>query len=508
MSENEAGVAEQGQELAQDPEFLYPITVEVVGPAAKRVMVEIPADRITSKLDEQYKELRQQAAIPGFRIGHAPRKLLERRFSDEVRSQVANTLVRESYEQAISKNNLQVIGDPEFDSKEAITLPAEGPLKYTFSIEVSPDINIPDFAALKVKKPKITITEQNVDQAMQNLREQQGTLVPVEDRGVETGDFLIADVELKVDGIVVANQVDGQIAARPGRIGGVDVADLDAQLAGAKPGETRTLTAKAPDTHSNEQVRGKEVQIVVTIKDIKRLELADINAAFLEDLGFIDHQDLRNALREQMEEKIEFDIQQAMREQVNRFLLENTHVELPYKMSSKQVDRVVSRRALDLMTRGISREQIQANAERLRQGAADEAIRELKLFFILQKIANDMEIDVSEAELNGRVAMLAAQKDRRPEKLKNDMQKDGSLADLYVQMREQKAIDRVLGKVQIEEVEMTAKEGEAAAAPASADASPEPAPEPTAVASIEAAPQAQTASPAENAPQDENAPQG
>jgi trigger factor len=475
MSENEVGVAEQeqGQEQGteKEPEFLYPVTVEVVGPAAKRVTVEVPRERITEMLEKQYKELRQQAAIPGFRIGHAPRKLLERRFSEDVKGQVASTLVRESYEQAISKNDLQVIGDPEFDTKEAIKLPDEGSLKYSFSIEVSPDITIPDFANLKVKKPKIAVTDQNIDQAMQNLREQQGTLIPVEDRGVESGDYLTADVHVKVDEAVIGHHHDAQIVARPAQIAGLQVDDLDKQLAGAKPGESRTVTTKGPETHSNEKFRGKDVHIEIAVKDIKRLELAELNDVFLEDLGFEDLQDLRNALKEQMEEKIDSDVRQAMREQVNRFLLENTPIDLPYKMSSRQIDRVVSRRAIDLMMRGMPRAQVEANVERLRVGAADEAIRELKLFFILQKIANEMNVDVTEGELNGRVAAVAAQRDRRPEQLKQEMQKDGSLADLYVQMREQKAVDSLLeSKVQIEEVEMTAKEGEAAATPASADA--------------------------------------
>ena len=198
--------------------------------------------------------------------------------------------------------------------------------------------------------------------------------------------------------------------------------------------------------------------------------MADITPAFLEDLGFTDEKELRQALREQMDEKIAFDVQQAMREQVNRYLLETTPVVLAKKMSIRQTDRVVNRRAMDLVARGFSREQIEANIERLRAGAADEAVRELRLFFILQKIANEQEVEVSEGELNGRVAMLAAQNDKRPEKLKAEMQKNGQLADLYVQMREQKAIDQMLGKAQVEEVEMTPKEGEAAAEHASADA--------------------------------------
>jgi trigger factor len=312
----------------------------------------------------------------------------------------------------------------------------------------------------------------------------------VEDRAVETGDYLNADVDLKLGEEVVGSQKDGQLVVRAGRLAGIQIDDLDKQLGGAKAGETRTLNVKAPESHSNEKIRGKDVQIVVTVKDIRRLELAEINQMFLEDLGFDNEQGLRDALREQMDEKITYDIQQAMREQVNRFLLENTHVELPYKMSTKQADRVINRRAVDLMQRGVSREEIQANLERLRYGAVDEAVRELKLFFILQKIATDMEVDVSEGELNGRVAMIAAQRDRRPEKVKQEMTKDGSLADLYVQMREQKAVDKILEKAQVEEVEMTPKEGEAAAAPASADAPPEG----SAAASSEA-------------PKDESAPQ-
>jgi len=98
------------------------------------------------------------------------------------------------------------------------------------------------------------------------------------------------------------------------------------------------------------------------------------------------------------------------------------------------------------------RDQVEANVERLRHGAQDEAIRELKLFFTLQKIANDQAVEVDEAELNGRIAMLAAQRGRRPEKLKQEMSKDGSLSHLYVQMREQRAIDKLLETAQIEEV--------------------------------------------------------
>ena len=156
----------------------------------------------------------------------------------------------------------------------------------------------------------------------------------------------------------------------PGRISGIDVADLDKQLAGMKTGETRTLKVHVADTHANEKLRGKDVEIEIALKDIKKLEEAEINEEFLTDLGFSNNQELLDALREQMVERITFDVQQAMREQVNKYLLDNTQIDLPTKLSDNQADRVVNRRAMDLMMRGLPREQIEANIEKLRHGGA------------------------------------------------------------------------------------------------------------------------------------------
>ena len=450
MAENEAAVADETTEEA----YQYQIKIEDAGPATKKVTVEIPKDRVDEVLGEQFKELRQSAAIPGFRPGHAPQKLIEKRFSSDVKEQVRRTLISESYQQAVEKNSLSVIGEPEFDNAEAIQLKEDAGLSYSFQVEVQPEFTIPEVSGLKVKKPKIEVTDENVQQALQNLKEQQGTLVPVEDRGVEDKDYLVSDVHIKLDGTEVSHQHDAQMVSRPGRIGGIDVVDLDKQLQGLKPGETRTLNVHVADTHADEKLRGKDVEIDISLKDIKKLEEADISEEFLADLGFSNQQELLDALREQMVERITFDVQQAMREQVNKHLLDNTTIDLPTKLSNKQADRVVNRRAVDLMMRGLPREQIEANIEKLRHGAREEAIKELKLYFILQKIATEQDVDVNEGELNGRVAMIAAQRGLRPEKLKQQMAKDGTLSNLYVTMREQKAVDKLLEKAQIEEVDL------------------------------------------------------
>ncbi len=454
MADQSTAVAEQ-----ENDAYEYAIKVEDAGPATKKVSVEIPQDRIKAKMAEQYKEVRSQAAIPGFRVGKAPQKLIEKKFAGEIKDQVKRSLISESYEQAVEKNKLQILGEPEFENPEAIELKDEGPFSYSFSVEVQPEINLPSLTGIKVKKPKIEIKDENVDQAMTNLREQQGTLVPVEDRGAQAKEFLTADVHVKIGDEIIEHGHDAQIVVRPGRIAGINVEDLDKKLEGIKGGETKTFTVTVPDTHPNEKIKGKEVSIEVKAKDIKRLEPAEVNADFLEGLGFADEKELREALREQMVERITFDVQQTQRQQVNDYLVANTTFDLPAKLSDKQADRVVQRRAIDLMQRGMPREQIEANIEALRGGAKEEGARELKLFFILQKIATDQQTDVDEAELNGRVAMLAAQRGDRPEKMKQQMSKDGSLANLYVTMREQKAVDKILESAEVEEVEV-AKDGD------------------------------------------------
>lgn len=440
-----------------DP-FTYPVEVTDAGPAAKKVSVVVPRDRIDAKMKEIFGEVRGEAALPGFRRGKAPRHLVEKKFGKAVRDQVQGDLLRESYQQAIEGNDLNVLGDPEFDDVESLRLPDSGDFKYSFNVEVRPDFELPSMEHLTVKKPKITIQDEHVDQALENLRNQQGALVPVEDRGVEEGDYLVADVEVKQGDEQIAQQNDAQLIARSGRIAGIELADFAEKVSGMKAGEERTLTVQAPAEHTNPKIAGKDVQILVKLKDVKKLQPAEIDEPFLESLGFENRDELMTALREQMVERVDQDIQNAMRRQVQDYLLSNVEMQLPEKMSGRQTDRVVNRRAMDLLQRGVPQEKVREALEQLRQGADEEAKRELKTFFILDKAATDNAVQVDEQEINGQIAMLALDRGERPEALRDRMAKDGSMANLVVATRERKTLDSLIEKAKVEEVEPTEQE--------------------------------------------------
>lgn len=447
--------------------YEYPITVEDSGPAAKKVSVEVPEDRIQALLKDQLGVFQGEVALPGFRRGKAPTHLIQKRFGTELRKEVRQQVLRESYQQAIEKHDLKVLGDPDFGQQE-IDLPESGSMSYSFEVEIAPDVNLPDASAATIKKPKVQITEEHVDQAVQNLREQQGTLVPVEDRGVKEKDYLQADVSVKLGDEVVTKQEGANLVARAGRIHGIQIDDLASKLEGLKVDETRSFTVHAPENHPSEKLRNQDVTIEVTLKELKELELAEINDEFLEELEIADMDELRRELRAEMERRVEQDVKQSMRQQMQKYLLDNTSFDLPEKMTERQAQRVVQRRATDLVMRGMPQQQVRANLDKLQQGASEAARNELKTFFILSKAAEDLGVEVDENELNGRIAYAAMERGTRPEALKQELQQNGQLMNLYLQMREQATLDKLIESAQVEEVEPT--QGEAGDPNAAADA--------------------------------------
>ncbi len=438
--------------------FAYPVEVADAGPSKKRLSVTIPRSRIEEHTQEVFGDVRGDVQIPGFRRGKAPRHVVEKRLSKAVKDQVQSDLLRESYEQALQHDGLNAIGEPEFDKDAKLELPDSGDYTYNFNVEVRPDFDLPPMDELTVRKAKIAIKDEHVDQALENLRNQQGNLMPVENRPVKEGDYLVADVEVKVDDETVADQKDANLVARGGRILGVAVDDFGERVSGVKAGNELTFTIHVPDDHPSEKIKGKDASVHVTVKDIKELHPAEIDGPFLEGLGFENNDELMAALREQMEQRVEQDIQNAMRRQVQEYLAGKIDFALPEKMSARQIDRVVNRRAMDLLMRGMPQEQVRGMVEQLRQGADVEAQKELKMFFILDKAAADREVQVEEGEINGQIAMAAIERGERPETLRKRMEKDGSLTNLYVQTRERKTLDKLIEEAKIEEFEPTPEE--------------------------------------------------
>jgi trigger factor len=430
------------------------VTIEEAGPCKKKVVVEIPEETIKNTTDEQYESLRKEAFVPGFRKGRAPRRLLEKKFGKETTEQIKLKLLADASKSALKDNELDVLRDPDIDI-EKIELPAEGPLKFDFEVEVRPEFDLPQLDGIPVEKRKLEVTNEQIDGEIKQLRKWSGIWTPRDGGKVELDDQVIADVIFKAEGIEEEQKLDNiEIYVRQnGFVGAIPVEKLDELLIGTKANQTKKITVEVPKTYFKEEYRGKKVDIEIAIKDIKWLKLAELNEDFLKRLGVKDENELREKVRDNLQSRLEQQVRGEMAEQIYKYMLDKTKFDLPVDIVAEQSAGLLQRQYSNLMMRGLSREQIEEQMEQLRASSEKRAEEQLKTFFIMDKVAEKLEIDVSEEEINGHIAQLAIQRGQRPERMREEMERDGSLAQFRLQVREDKCIAKLLKSAKITEIE-------------------------------------------------------
>ena len=436
----------------QPPALKNTVTIEEAGPCKKRVLIEIPPESIKNATDTEYNSLRKEALVPGFRKGRAPRRLLEKRFGKETSEQIKLKLLADASESAIKDNELQAIGEPDIDF-ENIELPTEGPLKFDFEVEVRPEFDLPQLEGIAVTRTKLQVSDEQIDREIEQLQRWSGVWTPRTDEAVEPDDQIIADVVLKAEGIEEEQKLDNvEIHVRQnGFVDVIPVEKLDELLVGAKAGDTERISVEVPKTYFREEYRGKKVDIQVTIKDIKRLKPAEVDENFLRRFGVDDEDELREQARDRLQGQLETQGRTEMTEQIYKYLLDNTDFDLPLDVVAEQATTLLQRQYTNLMMRGLSRQQLEEHMEQLRASSEEQAIEQLKTFFIIDKVADKLEIDVSEEEINGRIAQLAMQRGQRPERMREEMARDGSLAQFRLEVRQSKCIAKLLETAKITE---------------------------------------------------------
>lgn len=436
------------------------VTVEDVGPALKRLSIQLPESRIGEKIEEAFKELENDAQLPGFRRGRAPRRLLERRFGSAIRDDVKGQLLSEAYSQAIEEHDIQVIGEPDVKDVENIELPESGPLSFEVEVEVAPSVELPSFEELKVTQKSAEVGDDDVTQELERLRETFGQMQAVDDAAVQPDDFVTADVHIypgedagdDAEPITHHPQSNIMVAGESrdyrGHVAGIVVDDLGKRLADKKPGDVERVSMTGPSGHEDERIRDQPITIAIRIEQIQRLEPAPVES-ILEQMGMESEDDLKQRIRQMLEQRRQQEQQQELQRQVTDQLAERVELELPEGLTSRQAERVLSRRRMDLYYQGKSEQEVEQEIAEMRGGSEEEARKQLKDYFILDQAARDLEIEVGEQELNGQIAMTAMQQGRRPEKLRQEMQQRGEIEQMYFQIRERKTLDRILEKVQI-----------------------------------------------------------
>lgn len=458
---------EEEQSLEKQIKEAVDVRVEDLGTLRKKLTITVPRDSLDQQLNKQYDELRREAQVPGFRRGRAPRRLLEKRFGGEVSDTLVQQLVSAGYSAALEKTDLKAIGDPLIWAREKgastetlmevekaidlIEMPDEEPLVFACEVEVRPEFELPDLEAMTLKKPAVTISDQDVEQYVERLRAMRGTWEPVLDEPVRIDDVVHADVKLTSGETVLKEQDNVRIPVRPQTVDGVALENLGEVLAGAGIGDTRTATGTLPDDYYKVEFRGQPANFEFTIHRIERLCLPELTDEFVKGLGFDSLAEIRDWARNDLESRLHEQIRRALAGQVCQYLLDNTSFDLPQRLSDRQESRVIMRRMIDLYQQGIPPAEVEKLTDEVRSSAKADVARDLKLSLIMEKLDEQFKVEVGENEINGRIAAIARMQNRRFDRVRDELVKGPGLMNLVVQIRDDKIVSMLIDQAKIVE---------------------------------------------------------
>ena len=421
------------------------LDVQVTNPSAceRHVTVTIARGDIDRYFDDAFGEMMPTAAVPGFRIGRAPRKVVEHRFRDEVSDQVKSALLLDSLEQISEEQRFTAISEPNFDL-EAVEVPKDGPMTFEFTIEVRPEFEMPKWKGLKLNRPVREFTDADVDEQLEQMLSRYGQLAPYEG-AASAGDYVSLNITSTADGQQVARESEAVVRIRPtlsfrdARLDG-----FAALMKGVKEGDRRSAEVTLSKDAPNAELRGKKVHLEFEVLGVKKLKLPELTEDFLQELGgFATEAELREAIRKNLERQMEYQQQKIARSQISSLLTKSADWELPPGLLQRQSARELERAVMELRRSGFSEAEIRARENLLRQNSTSSTATALKEHFILERIAEEEKIEVDEGDYEKEIFLIAAQSGESPRRVRAQLEKRGLMDVLRNQIIERKVLELV-----------------------------------------------------------------
>jgi trigger factor len=436
----------------EQPKLQMEVKIDKPSACQRHVTVSIAREDVDRYLKDAYGDLLPKAEVPGFRPGHAPRKLVEARFKDHVEEQVKGKLLMDSLSQMSDEQQFSAISEPNFDF-ETIQMPADGPMHFEFDIEVRPEFDLPQWKGLKIERPVHEYTDAEVREHLGRLLARHGTMESHEG-GVEEGHFVTVTLRTKKDGQQISQLTEETIEVKPtlsfadGKLEG-----FDKLVIGKKPGDVVEGKVKISDDAENEALRGQEVDLSIEVVAIEVRKLPDLTPAFLDKIGgFQDEGELMAEVRKELERQLKFHQQRRVRQQITGSLTVAANWDLPKELLKRQAQREYDRMLMELQSSGFTENMVRAYMNDIRQNAMASTARALKEHFILERIAEDEKIDAAPEDYDAEVDLIAEQTDDSPRRVRARLEKRGLMDTLRNQIIERKAIELIQSHAEFKDV--------------------------------------------------------
>lgn len=412
--------------------------------ATKReIEVEIPVADVNRQTDTLIQKYQKMARIPGFRRGHVPASIIRQRFSEEIKTDMVEALIPRFFRQEAERLSLHPVSQPRVTD---LHLHEGEPLRFKAAFEVLPEIRLEGYKELRADKPEIAVSEADVEQSLGDVRERHATFNPIEGRGLADGDF----AQVSLDGnpkTGVGTTEDGQPVHMDEVL--VEIAgqntmpEFTENLRGTSPGDERTFDVRYPEDTQDKRLAGKTFTYVVKVQAIKQKSLPELNEEFAKQLGeFQTIDDVRKTIREQMESERKQQAEHEAKDKLVGELIQRNEFEVPESLIEQQIDIRLERGLRALAAQGLTAEQMKKmDLPRLRAGQRDQAVHDVKAALLLERVAEEENIQVSEEELNHEIEALARQSKQTSEAVRARLTPEGGLDRIRTRIRNEKTLE-------------------------------------------------------------------
>jgi trigger factor len=421
------------------------ITIEDISPVEKRVDFELPWTDVAPRLDRKYNDLRRKVKLDGFRPGKAPRPVLEKLYKNSVEDDVARELVESSIVQAIREKQLEPVAPPSVDR---VDLREGQPFKFSARVEVRSQVDPKDYSGIPVERRAAKVEEADITSALEQYQKQMTNFIPVEGREVsQPSDVLMVEVQGKVGehkvkresaGIDLADDAGGPLPGLASRLRGVSIAP------GAKHEVKYTIAADAKPA----ELAGKEVSLTITIKEARERRTPAIDDELAKDTGEAETLD---ELKKKVHERLLDADKKRVKTEVEQALMKELVKRNPFPIARALVDRfaegIVERGRMQLQMMGVDAKQL--DVARMKVEFKDEAETEARSSVLLRAIADREGIEVTDADVQKRIAELAASRQTSAKKLRAELEQNEQMNGLRAQIREEKTLDKLVAEAKI-----------------------------------------------------------
>jgi trigger factor len=418
------------------------VDVHEIGACKRRLEVEEAPEVVHEAWERAFTRVQREARLPGFRKGKVPRSMIKLHFADDVRQEVARRLIPEVYRQALAETQLQPVEEPDL---QQVTLEESAPLKFSAVVEIRPTIALGRYAGLSVQHSPKALTDGEAEEALGQLQEQHAEYRAVE-RPADVGDLVIIDYTLTPEGMESRTETGQSFTIGSGAV----MPEIDEAAIGLGPGGSRQTGVRFPDTHPNENLRGKGADALVRMIEVKEKVLPPLDDDFARSVGEFDTLD---ALRGEMRRGLE-----ARRTQENRRALENAVTdaalaehpfEVPETLVMRQVAAQIERMREQVRRQGVDPDRLPWDYRKMAEELKPAAQKAVRRALLIEAIADKEGLRPSDADVEAEIERMARASQRPAAAVRSMLDRDDALEGLRISLMETRTLDFLIERATI-----------------------------------------------------------